>query len=444
MTIPKDAEAELKVLRPRQRRIVLGGLDKKLGHYEKSGHLSYRYDICPVCRDVGSTEENPKCDDCYIKIACKVPFNQGFRYDNEKGYEYFSEMEQLLKREAITQQSVRLVVGGRFDEAGGKQSGVADKIAEALNAQTINGGNLSDLNVNLTGRKVILWMPDVDNEHDKAYPMKKDAGAVLICSKVMREGYTRFDSVSRIFKMGGNAVIEIRREDDRFAFSLIDALGNEWKTAADIGELAESIEDFVAWTNASIRVRTIRQDTIAPDVDLSGLVDLTRLVADRVENERGGRYFGNASTRCMKMFPSLREKSGFFVSARNVNKERITAEDFVYVWGKSPVYYSGDRKPSVDTPILCELYEAFPNINFTIHGHAFIGDAENTAHYYPCGDVREFDGVCESICKMGDNGIINLKGHGFLIWANSLEKLEELINDSSFINVVPLPSCGDK
>ena len=51
-------------------------------------------------------------------------------------------------------------------------------------------------------------MPNIDNEEEKQYPIKKK-GSVLICSKVMREGYKPIDAISRIFKMQGNAVIAI-------------------------------------------------------------------------------------------------------------------------------------------------------------------------------------------------------------------------------------------
>ena len=64
------------------------------------------------------------------------------------------------------------------------------------------------------------------------------------------------------------------------------------------------------------------------------------------------RFLGNASFRCPKGFPSFREGNYIFVSKRNVNKEFIGIDDFVTVYledGK--IYYCGNSKPSVDTPI---------------------------------------------------------------------------------------------
>lgn len=92
-----EARNELRKLTPEQRALVLKGLDVKLGHFEKTGKLSYRYDICSICADVGSTEDDPHCDECYIEISCKAPFERGFEEDMDKGYEYFGEMRDFLR-----------------------------------------------------------------------------------------------------------------------------------------------------------------------------------------------------------------------------------------------------------------------------------------------------------------------------------------------------------
>jgi len=92
-----EVRAELRALTAEQRAVVLGGLRNKLGFHKRSGILSYRYDVCPVCQDVGSTEEDPKCDECYIKVSCKIPFTCGFRDDPERGVQYFAEMLEYLE-----------------------------------------------------------------------------------------------------------------------------------------------------------------------------------------------------------------------------------------------------------------------------------------------------------------------------------------------------------
>jgi len=198
-----------------------------------------------------------------------------------------------------------LVVGGNFDSSGGKKSGIVTKLAEALGAEVINGGPLDDLrSINLAGFRLVIWMPNIANNEDKFYP-KKDIGAVLICSKIMRSGYTHWDSGTRIFRMNANAVIEIY-VDSLVRFMLIDALNNVWvEETHDIEKLADGIKQLEAWTNSSLRVASISCLTECPPVpeDLASFVQMIRIVANKVTTENGPRYFGNASTRCMKTFP---------------------------------------------------------------------------------------------------------------------------------------------
>jgi len=89
-------ERELDGLTEKQARIVLSGLDKKLGHFAKSNKLSYKYEICPICKDVGSTIDDPKCEECYLRLGCKTPFFRGFRHDPQVGAIYFTQMRSYL------------------------------------------------------------------------------------------------------------------------------------------------------------------------------------------------------------------------------------------------------------------------------------------------------------------------------------------------------------
>ncbi len=54
-----------------------------------------------------------------------------------------------------------------------------------------------------------------------------------------------------------------------------------------------------------------------------------------------------------------------------------------------------------------------------------------TSEYYLCGDLRESNEVI-SIIGSSPVGCINLKNHGFLLYADSLDNLENLINTLSF------------
>ncbi len=337
-----------------------------------------------------------------------------------------------------------IVVGGNFGETP-KASSVALKLSEQLNSDLINGGSINELRAAslLTAYDLIIWAANVDNEVEKIYPIKK-TGAVLICTKAMREDRNFGDAVSRIFKMQANAVIAIGLAKP-FHFDLIDALGNNWCSAPYIDVLAVKIQELYAWSKGSIRIKStpVKQltthlwyDTPTGINTLDHLCDIVKTVADKVENERGGRYFGNVSTRCAKMFPSVRRTDDndlIAVSARNTPKDRLSREDFVFTeLGDNEVFYEGDRKPSVDTPVQLHLYQKLKHINFMIHGHAYIQGAPFTEHYYPCGDLREVEAIIDNIDDQRIAFRINLKNHGFLIASSDLIALRHYAETVTF------------
>ena len=340
------------------------------------------------------------------------------------------------------------IIGGNFGSEP-KESGIVRQIREIFGGDEvvcINGGLLKDLPSELCG-DLVLWIPNISNEEEKHYP-KKRVGSVLICSKVMREGYTRAESISRIFKMHGNAVIEIRNSiPGYYTFTLVDALNNIWYDGDNIKELCLAILRFYIFTKDAKRIST----TLITDVKeamsvalelrasscqvmlISRLIGINKNLADVVKKSCGDRFFGNISTRCQKLFPSMRDnKNHIFVSPRNSNKESLTFGDMiVYRDGDEdfPIFVNlkpVDIKPSVDSPTQLRIYQGCPKINFLIHGHAFIDNAKMTNRYYLCGDVREAD---EVIRMIGDSasGAINLKNHGFLIYANTIDSLEEQV-----------------
>jgi len=320
-----------------------------------------------------------------------------------------------------------LIAGGNDN---GKKSGVINKIKDVIcqdaDDYAIYNGSLPD---NVSGYDLVLWMPDIPNEKEKQYPVK-DRGAVLICSKVIREGYNRFDAVTRIFKMHGNAVIAIYKEPGyNFKFELIDALANIWYSGYDILDLCVSIMRLYKWTKDAIRVsvpKAVGQKLVALE-PLDNFIAINREFALKSASQCGNRYFGNFSTRCTKLFPSHRDDNLIVMSPRNVDKRTLTADDMVQIIdGK----YIGDRKPSVDAPIQMAIYEHFPDIRYMIHGHAYIKGFPITDHYFPCGDMREV----QEIVKLLQEGYktINLKNHGFLLATNTLDEMKELKNSLDF------------
>lgn len=339
------------------------------------------------------------------------------------------------------------IIGGNFGNMP-KSSSVVNKIADCFiwrdlrnmsidDVNVVNGGNMEDdlnhaLNIASSG-DLTIWMANIDNSEDKQYPDKK-TGAILICSKVMRDGYTRIDAISRIFKMHGNAVIAIYKEANVFRFELIDALGNIWYNGSDIYGLCCGIEDFTNFTQSAKRVKTRKRDYdfVMDDYaeQLSNLIESNKRLQSHVMTSCGNRFFGNISTRCSKLFPSMRAgEVCMFVSPRNVDKSSITPDMMVPYFEDDS--YMGDRKPSVDSPAQVRLYKALPNINFMIHGHAtFTGNnVLNTEEYKLCGDINEVDEILNVIkdhtCEAF---IINLKNHGFLIGGNNILYLNGLID----------------
>lgn len=320
----------------------------------------------------------------------------------------------------------KLVIGGRWDDTGGKESGVVKKLAEALGAEGVmNGGFYQGLPRELE-EDLVVWMPEILGEGvAKHYPIKKQ-GSVLICSKVMREGYRIPDAVTRIFRMHGNAVIAVYPGSPH-KFQLLDALANEWYLGESIQGLAEQILRLYDWTKQAVRINTSPDHALVPGSreGLNEFIELNNRLAGFVHKQCGERFFGNLSTRCQKFFPTTVAGEGIWVSPRNSNKERLTVADMV--WMTPEMKYLGNFKPSVDAPTQIKIYQACPQVKYMIHGHAFIEGAATTKEYYLCGDVREAEEVSRLIGPR-PRGFLNLKNHGFLIWADTLEGLTETID----------------
>jgi hypothetical protein len=274
--------------------------------------------------------------------------------------------------------------------------------------------------------------------------------------------------LTRVFQIKANAVICIKDS----IFELIDALGNLWCRTSDEVELLNNIVRLYKWTESSSRKESMKSDAYVPYTidnipDLKDFCKIIRSVSDKVENERGGRYFGNASTRCSKMFPSIRSKvddnrplspvSKLFqyilVSKRNISKDKIQPEDFIVSQyggrGDSEstsvgkILYYGDDKPSVDTPSQIWLYNDFPKINYMIHGHSYINCkfldlnlVRTTEKYCSCGDIREVGQIKKIVTNPDcDFFIVNLTNHGFIIATDTLERMRDIVehNDTSFV-----------
>jgi hypothetical protein len=316
---------------------------------------------------------------------------------------------------------------------------------EALKSATTNYSAPTPFSV--PHSDLIIWMPVVDNDENTVYPKKKQ-GATLIVSKVMRPevtdtdlnnneviitpATTTMDAISRIFKFHANAVITIDTSvPKQYTFTLIDALGNQWgKPTTDLTELTDNIHRFHEWNHHSVR-RSITMPRDTNPVEIDTLIEVTKQLSQECTKVQG-RYFGNCSTRCQSLSYLI------LVSKRNINKTFLTADDLVPVMLNvlgHTICFDND-KPSVDTPIQVRLYDIFPRHNFYIHGHAYVEDAPSTKEYYPCGDVREVESIHKLIMTHpkldADAGVMNLRNHGFFLYADSLTNLQLLANSIKF------------
>ena len=104
-----ESKQELLKLNKQQWDVVMSGLNWKLGHYRKSGEVSYKYNVCPICENMGRkdtiiTEEMLKssrpcpAEDCYIYLTCMEPFRKAgrFKEDFEVSNAYFSAMRDFM------------------------------------------------------------------------------------------------------------------------------------------------------------------------------------------------------------------------------------------------------------------------------------------------------------------------------------------------------------
>ncbi len=327
-----------------------------------------------------------------------------------------------------------IIVGG----SKGKPSGVISKLSYLFNKskqfERITMFNGIAAPKDLSSADLVLWFPDINNEEPKDYPIK-GKGAVLICSKVMRDETTRVDAVTRIFKMHGNAVTMIRRNDLMFEFELVDALNNNWTKTYDISKFVDAILNLYSWTKSSRRKSLEHVPAFnamwspeAPE-GLEDFISINKELALKVAAGSNNRYFGNYSTRCTRLFPSKKiSPTAFAFSPRNVDKRSITSKDLVLT--SHEVYY-GDRKPSVDAPVQLELYKAHPEINFMIHGHAYIKDCDNnTQEYFPCGDLREVPEILDLLSKGATR--INLCNHGFLLVGKDVSDFQRHLDECKF------------
>ncbi len=382
-----------------------------------------------------------------------------------------------------------LMVGGTFDNNGGKPSGLFDKLRKSviqeLDIQTSasdpkfvecdNGGFYDSLKSSLESSpnfNVILWMANVPNDLPKIREVKEIAPKCIyinskrndIVPETGKRKYTEQELINRSLGVKANLTIEFTKtEAGVFTMRLFDPLGDLWYEGTDIKELSKQLVKRLLFLRAIERKGTLRNARIIdkkPIMEMPEIQEFVKIVKDyaivfhNVIQPAADvkRFLGNASLRpdldkfrCTKGFPSFRCPENLdyaanliFVTKRNVNKETLSADDFIPVWytmEKGIFFYEDyaieNVKPSVDTPIQMELYANLPNINFMIHSHCYIKNAPFTKVPIPCGGLQEIDEVLSTLEREygsleKDFYVINLIGHGNIVMAKNVEQLRDI------------------
>lgn len=358
-----------------------------------------------------------------------------------------------------------LFVGGNWDLNEGKRSKIVDEFAKYLpNATVYNGGDYNDLNKILEScinYDIVIWWANVPNELPKIRNVKDiNYKAMLVSSKRNIDNkYSFQELLQRSFALKSNLTIEFSKNDDLYSMKLFDPLGNVWYEGTSIEECSEELLARLNFIKSITRESTVSSEenigalawffnmfkeeiykselnpTIPIKKEFLNIVrDYTSKLAEATfQTKDVKRFLGNASFRCPKGFPSFRDGKYIFVSKRNINKEFIGIEEFVPVYlENSKIYYCGENKPSVDTPIQVRMYEKLPNINYMIHSHCYIEGAPYTKKALPCGAIEEIDEIEKLLEEYYNNDyyrdfyLMNLIGHGSIMMSKSPEQLRNI------------------
>jgi hypothetical protein len=341
-----------------------------------------------------------------------------------------------------------LIVGGTWDNNGGKSSSFVNKLAEALwecehNFTWIcNGGNYSKLQSILeesVDYNTVIWLANVSNDLDKLRDVKSyNPRAMFINSKRNDGGkYSFQELIARSLEQKANLTLEFRKgEDGIIQTRIFDPLGTIWSDfTSDLDKTAKNLLDRLAFLRCVTRegVRMTDEDfgkVDMPDEVFEKFKSFGQVFHDLIKPEEGTkRFLGNMSFRCLKGFPSFRQGETIFVSRRNVDKQYISKEDFVPVrLSENGVVASGKIKPSVDTPVQARLYKIFPQVNFMLHAHVYVEGAPFTKMAVPCGALEEINEIMDlaNHYNFSDNFSMNLIGHGCLICAKDFEYFDSL------------------
>lgn len=337
-----------------------------------------------------------------------------------------------------------LLVGGRFDDDGGRPSGYITKLAEALRALGVkvddfNGGPYDRLPllVNAVAGQgdVVLWFADVPNDKEKVVGniKRKYPRTLLVTSKRNEPKgtweYSFQEVVAHALRLKSNLVVQFRHDITdrrRVLADIFDPLGNHYPFGdpIDIQQLARCLLMRLRQLRTYTRMGSHQAGDYIDVPDDATFFQVIKLHAETFHEllnpQQTDRFLGNASFRCARGFPSFRgPDEKIFVSRRNVDKRYIGQDAFVAVEPnpQDRVQYYGEHKPSVDTPIQLRLYHYYRKINYMVHGHVYVQggyDIDPWNNPIPCGAMEEVEHLCR-FDRDTELLALNIKHHGCII-----------------------------
>lgn len=389
-----------------------------------------------------------------------------------------------------------LLVGGTFtatpnpDNTYGKPSGLIRKMVPAIKQHpqflsetntldVYNGGPYPFLNelIELTPNyDIVFWFPNVpDNNLPKIRDVKSVAPKTMLVTSKRNDNnkYTFQELVQRALASKSNLMFEFSKtQNGEFHIHIFDPLGCSWYHNYDIRKACHAALSRLIFLKNITRQSTIQntddkslvlkwyfdqftqpmqkssQNIEIPDEQK--FIDIVHKHAETFHKLMNPgtevkRFLGNCSMkppqvgRCSKGMPSFKHGDYIFVSKRNVDKEYLDLSHFVpcYLDENENVFYCGDDKPSVDTPIQLRLYKALPNIRYMIHSHCYIKPENSyyskiaTKRNLPCGAIEEVDEILNFIdthYHSRDLGFykINLIGHGSIVMSETIDMFKHI------------------
>ena len=375
-----------------------------------------------------------------------------------------------------------LLVGGTWTPRGEKwkMSGFVEKIYQALlknyNYEIVlhNGGVYDSLSHILESSKdcdIVFWWPYIeDNSLPKIRNVKEFAPKTMLVTSKRNDDnkYTFMELIQHTLAAKANLTFEFKKTDNGlYHIMVFDPLGCKWYNGMNIEDAINQAMDRLLFLKSMTRQNTIQAHTDKglvlswffdqfkqpeyqsnKQIDIPNEEEFVLLVREYAEQfqqimkpaNNTKRFLGNASLkpqppqvgRCLKGMPSFKMGDYVFVSQRNVDKQFLDLNHFVPAYMEDDkLYYCGNEKPSVDTPIQIRLYKLLPNIHYMIHSHCYIKGAPFTEMSIPCGAIEEVEEVQKAIDKYyGSTALtsykLNLKGHGSIVMGASLEDLKNI------------------